>query len=271
MQSQARTVTIDLEVSPLLAYSYPPMWQANTFNIVHNQILMSFSYKWLDENKVHHVQLPDFKTRYKADKHDDKDVAIALHKILDEAAIVVGHNIRGFDIKMANTYFIKHKLGAPSPYKTVDTLAQARRIFKYPSNRLDEISKYHGYTGKSDIKVGALWYDCLEKKDSKSWKLLKEYNDQDVIITEQTYIDQRGFDRTHPNMGIILNKQGVCAHCGTSSAAFQSRGTELRINGPIRRYWCNPAKGGCGGWNNVRYVEDEDRVAKEDRPDFVSA
>lgn len=270
MQRQARIVTIDLEVSPLLSYSYPPMWRTNTFNIVHNQILMSFSYKWLDEDKVHHVQLPDFKVRYKNDKYDDYDVTLALHKVLDEASVVVGHNIRGFDIKMANTYFIKHRLGAPSPYKTVDTLAQARRIFKYPSNRLDEVSKYHGLEGKTDIKVGQLWYPCLVEGDKTSWKLMKEYNNQDVVMTEQIYLDQRGFDRSHPNMGIVLNQQGVCSHCGASSAIFQSRGTETRVGGLVRRYWCNPKKGGCGGWNYPRYIEEEDRVAKEDRPDFVA-
>lgn len=246
------------------------MYKTNLLSVVHPQILMSFSYKWLDEDKIHHVQLPDFKTRYKADRYDDHDVAKALWKLFDEAAIVVGHNLRGFDAKMANTYFIKHKLGAPSPYKTVDTLAQARRIFKYPSNRLDEIAKYHGNDGKTDIKVGALWFKCLVEGDKRSWKDLKTYNDQDVKITEDLYLTQRGFDRSHPNLGVIHGQQGICAHCGHDSSSFQSRGTENRVNGMVKRYWCNPSKGGCGGWNYPRYVEEEDRTIKEDRPDFVA-
>ena len=266
-----RTVTVDLEVSPILGYAYPPLYKTNIFNTVHPQILMSFSYKWLDEDKIHHVQLPDFPLNYKNDRYDDSEIAAALHKVFDEAGIVIGHNLRGFDAKMANTYFIKHNLGAPSPYKTVDTLAQARRIFKYPSNRLDEIGKFHGIGGKSDVTVGALWFKCLVEGDLDSWKLLKVYNDQDVALTEDIYLSQRGYDRSHPNMGVVLGKQGICAHCAHSSSSFQSRGIENRVNGPVRRYWCNPSKGGCGGWNYFRYVEDEDRLMKEDRPDFVAA
>ena len=268
--TDGKILIVDIEVSPMVSYSYPPMWQTNTFNVIQYQVLMSFSYKWLGESKVHHVQLPDFKARYKADKYDDKDITIALHKVFDEANVIVGHNIRGFDIKMANTFFVKHGLGAPSPYKTVDTLVQARRIFKYPSNRLDEISKYQGRKGKTEVKVGQLWYPCLVDKDMASWKLMREYNNQDVVETENTYLIQRGFDRSHPNLGVILNKQGVCAHCGHDSTSFQSRGIENRVSGPVRRYWCNPSKGGCGGWNYPRYIEPEERLVKEDRPDFVA-
>lgn len=275
---QARKLGIliyDIEVSPALGWFYPPLYKTNVFRVEQHQILMSISWAWYGEVDkkgkpiVHNAKLNDYKTRYKADKLDDYELTKKLHEILNQAEIVVGHNSRRFDNKMANTFFMKHGLGPTSPYKTVDTLSDAKGYFRYTSNKLDEISKQRGSQGKTAIRVGDLWYDCLVNGNPKSWKLMQEYNDQDIVETYNRYEEQRPYIRNHPNMGVYLQQQGVCAHCG-KSGTLQSRGESPRVNGMVRQYWCNPKHGGCKGWNYEK-IHPEERTPMEDRPDMVSS
>ena len=268
------TLIYDIEVSPALGWFYPPLYKTNVFRVEQHQILMSISWAWFGETDkkgkpiVHNAKLDDFKTRYKKDKLDDYDLTKKLHELLSQAEIVVGHNSRRFDNKMANTFFMKHNLGPASPYKTVDTFSDAHGYFRYTSNKLDEISKQRGSQGKTEIRVGQLWYDCLINGNKKAWKLMQEYNDQDIVETYSRYEEQRPYIRNHPNMGVYLQKQGVCAHCGVPGT-LQSRGESPRVNGMVRQYWCNPKHGGCKGWNYEK-IAPEERTPVEDRPDFVS-
>lgn len=263
----------DIEVSPALGWFYPPTYKTNILEIEQYQTLMSFSWCWygdLDKDgkpKIHSAALPDYKLRYKADPTDDSELVKLLHEVLDKAQIVIGHNSRKFDDKMANMYFVKHGLGPVSPYKTVDTLSSARGSFRFASNRLDDISKELGMKGKTDIRIGQLWYDCFVKQDKRSWKLLKDYNDQDVVALYNLYEKERPFIRNHPNLSVYLQEQGVCTKCG-KSGTLQSRGEGYRVTGVVRQYWCNTKHGGCGGWTYDRIVED--KVAPEDRPDMVN-
>jgi hypothetical protein len=272
--NKPKVLLYDLEVSPILGWSYPPLYETRILKTEKNQCLMSISWAWLGENdkkgklKVYNVKLNDFPARFKNDHFDDYDLTKKLHEILSEAQIVIAHNGRRFDNKMANTFFVKHKLGPTSPYKTVDTLTNARGIFKFASNSLDNICKELGLAGKTDIKVNELWYDCLINGDKKAWKLMQEYNDQDINALHAIYLMELPYITNHPNMGVLQQQQGVCSNCG-KSGTFQSRGTETRVNGMVRRFWCNPSKGGCTHWNNERIVEE--KLLKEDRPDIVSA
>lgn len=164
----------DIEVSPARGYFYPPFYKTNILKMDMDQVLMSISWGWVGEydkegNRIiHNAKLNDFAARYKKDKYDDYDVAKALHRILNEADIVIGFNNRRFDDKMANTYFVKHKLGPVSPFKTIDLFAVSKGYFKNPSNGLDNVAHKLGYGGKTEIKVGQLWYDCLENRNPES-------------------------------------------------------------------------------------------------------
>lgn len=271
---KVKSLIYDIEVSPALGWFYPPTWKTRILEIELYQVLMSISWAWVGDVdkkgklRVHNAKLPDYKLRYKADPFDDYEITKKLHELLSEAEIVIGHNSRKFDDKMANMYFAKHKLGPVSPYKTVDTFSGAKGSFRFASNRLDDIAKELGFAGKTDVRVGDLWYDCLMKQDKKSWKLMGLYNDQDIRATADLYDIERPFIKNHPNMGVYLQQQGVCAHCG-KSGTLQSRGESPRVNGMVRQWWCNPKHGGCKGWNYEKLAAEE-RTPMEDRPDMVS-
>lgn len=273
MYNKVKILIYDIEVSPALGWFYPPVWKTRILEVEKYQTLMSISWAWYgDVDKdgnpiVHNVKLPDFKVRYRNDPTDDVELAKKLHELLSEADIVIGHNSRKFDDKMANMYFAKHRLGPPAPYKTVDTYSSANGTFRFLSNRLDDLAQELGFEGKTDVRVGDLWYDCFVRHDKESWKLMQEYNDQDVRATYSLYEIERPYIKNHPNMGVYMQETGVCPHCGKSNA-LQSRGVGHRVTGDVNQYWCNPKKGGCKGWSYDRIVEN--KLDIEDRPDLVN-
>ena len=87
-------------------------------------------------------------------------------------AVLVGHNIRNFDLKFIQRDMIRY-LGKPLSNDYVDTLIVARRYLPELSSRsLESLSDYYGisYEGAhralSDCHINKQVYDCLAKEIS---------------------------------------------------------------------------------------------------------
>lgn len=227
-----RIAFIDLENSPVLAF----VWEAYETNILWKErdwYLMSYSVKWGDGRRET-LALPDFPL-YKRERHNDRELAKALWRVFDEADVIIAHNGDGFDIKKANTRFIAHGLKPPSPFRSIDTLKEARKIGKATSNKLDdlcqdlEIGKKVAHTGKN------LWRDCIAG-DLLAWKVMKKYNAHDVYLLEKLYYYLRPWMKAHPNLRLYDQKFG-CPVCG--SKRFQHRGVEHLLGYDMERLSCN--------------------------------
>ena len=79
--------------------------------------MLCFSYKWLGHHKIHTHSLRDY-PRYKKDLEDGYSCLIKdLHKLFDEADILIAHNGDRFDIRKSNARFIKNGLPRPPHIK----------------------------------------------------------------------------------------------------------------------------------------------------------
>lgn len=260
---KARILLYDLEISRDLVEGYGSKYEFRVVKTIRHQELMCFSYKWLDEKKIHHVSRHDFL--------DYKEAVKDLNRVMGEADICIAHNGARFDNKVANRFFIKEGLSPVPPYKTIDTLQIARREFKFQSNSLNDLCDYLEIGNKSKITYADLETDYMtDKPAQKTLDLMKKYNNMDITLLEKLYIKLRPFTKNHVNLGMLTQQQGVCAKCG-KGGTFESRGTKVRANGLVRQFWCKPAKGGCGGWNSERVVDKDSRTLVEDRPDIVNA
>ena len=130
--NKSRVLLFDIENSPNIGYVWGKFEQ-DVIDFQKEWYMLSFAYKWLGDKTVKAFSLPDFKS-YKKDKTDDKELLKELWKLLDEADVVVGHNSNSFDIRKTNARFIANGFTKPSPYKTVDTLREARKTFFFNSN-----------------------------------------------------------------------------------------------------------------------------------------
>lgn len=259
-QKPAKILIYDLEVSPLLVWTYG-LWQANAIKQEDRQRLMSFSYRWYGEKKISSETLMGQDT-YKVDPKNDTLIIQKLHKVMAEADLIIGHNSNQFDDKMANMFFITAGLDPIPPYKTVDTKKVAKRHFRFPSNSLNNLGEALGIGQKTDVKHSDIWYECFVLGSKKHWKLMATYNEQDVELTTKLYEKLRPFISNHPSLARIQNELDVCPKCGSDH--LQSRGYRVTNISRYRRYQCQT----CRGWCSARLSIPKDYDIK---PKYVNA
>lgn len=175
-----------------------------------------------------------------------KQMLLAIHKLLDEADVVVHYNGMKFDIPTLNGEFLAHGLRPPSPYHQVDLLATARRAFKLASNKLDYVASHLGITGKVRHKGMELWLGCMQG-DPASWRTMERYNKRDVVILEKVYLRALPWIEQHPNHGMWNeDERPACPNCG--SFQLQRRGVRRTLTRQYHQYVCKA----CGRWSRAR-------------------
>lgn len=237
-KSKVRILTIDIETSPIVAYTWGPKYETNLIEVLDQGQIISFSAKWLDGKQVT-MALPDYKG-YRPNKLDDKRIVKDIHKLLDAADIVVTQNGIDFDIRYINSRFLNYGISPPSPYKQVDTKKEARKITKMPSHSLDDMGKYFKLGHKLEHEGFDLWKKCIAG-DKQAWDKMKKYNAQDVRLTEQIYLKLRPFMKSHPNVS-LYSELTACPKCDSENVHKQ--GYHVLTSGRYQKYQCQD----CGSW-----------------------
>jgi hypothetical protein len=148
----------------------------------------------------------------------------AVHALMAEADIIVGHNIDGADVPWLKGDFYlprighKHRPNLPvlPPYKTVDTLKVMRKEFKSgaPFKSLDALCQILGLPSKTDT------YDRerMERAvagSTEDRERLVDYCAGDVIATQWLYDWCRPHIKNHPALFVDgQDKLTVCNRCG---------------------------------------------------------
>lgn len=234
---KTKILLYDLEVSRTIAEGYGSRWDFKVVKFKRPQLLMCFSYKWLGEKKTHFVSRHDFKTY--------RELVQALHDILSQADVTVAHNGASFDDKMANRFFLMERMNPPRPRKAVDTRREAKRHFRFESNSLNDLGEFLGLGSKENITYADLEDEYMMDKCSKRVeRLMKRYNNQDVVLLEKIYNVMLPYMKSHPNLNDIYQVHGACPKC--LSTDLKKEGTHARANGRVQSWRCND----CGGWCN---------------------
>lgn len=251
---KTRILAFDLETAPSMGAYFELYREGNIVWNTASWFVMSWSAKWLDEDKVMAKGLPDYPL-YNKEPENDRELMKDLWKLIDEADIIYAHNGDEFDVKKMNARFIKHGLPPPSPYKTIDTKKVAKRYFKFDSNKLTDLGKYLGLGEKLETGGFGLWKKCLQG-DRDAWKLMIKYNKQDVLLLEEIYLTLRPWMTNHPNTNLTNNTLTACPNC--QAAKLQKRGyTYTRVS--IRqRYQCTS----CFAWCSGEIIKLEGVVAR---------
>ena len=231
--SEPRTLLLDIETAPNIGYTWGK-WEQNVIEFTQDWYLLAIGWKWLDEKKVHVIGLDNDK-KYKPGSPDDLYLTKKLYELFQEADVIIAHNGDQFDIKKSTTKFIAAGLPPPKPYKTIDTKKVAKRYFKFDSNKLDELGKYLGL-GRKVVHTGFdMWKGCMSG-DKKSWRMMKKYNAQDVLLLEAVYLKMRAWHTTHPSKGVFDAKSNRCPQCGGMNC--QKRGLRVVTKRVRQSYQC---------------------------------
>ena len=234
LKAGPRICIIDIETSPGIAQ----VWGLFKQNISISQLqqatrVISFAAKWHGEKQV----------QFFSEFHDGrKKMVQAAHRILSEADIVVHYNGTSFDIPHLKREFWLLKMAPPAPFLEVDLLKAVKRHFRFMSNKLQSICSEKGLGAKSETGGHELWVKCLQG-DRAAWERMRQYNKNDVILTEKLYDSILPWLDTHPNIGLISGKPvDACNRCGNTS--LQYRGYAYTRSIAYRRFQCTH----CGGW-----------------------
>jgi len=243
-----KALLIDLETAPNLGYCWQK-WETDIISFKEDWYILSFAYKWLGEKETYVVSLPDFPL-YKKDRSNDKELCKRLWELFDEAEIIIAHNGNSFDIKKSNARFIQHDLEPPTPYKTIDTKLEAKRYFRFDSNKLDDLGQYLNLGRKLMTGGFDLWLGCMAGK-KEAWKKMCDYNKQDVILLERVYLKLRGWMTSHPNLNIINGELSSCPNCGSNK--LRKQGFSITRVSKRQRYQCQ----NCGSWHQGETIKQE--------------
>ncbi len=217
--SPAKVLIFDIETAPLRAYTWSKFQKGvSDQDIISRSFILTWSAKWLFEDEILSDRLTpkELDPVKKFKEGNDKRITKSLWKLLNEADVVIAHNLDKFDERVANTAFFRHDLKLPSSYTKVDTLKEARGRFRLESNRLDYIAtRVLGIEGKKQTERG-LWIRCMEGEYS-ALEYMDEYCQQDVRVLEDVYLALRPYMKRHPNLGLFINETNeTCHKCGSS-------------------------------------------------------
>jgi hypothetical protein len=247
-KNRPRVLFLDIETFPNIAYVWGK-YQQNVIRYKQETCLATYAAKWLGESEVFAKALCDY-TGYRAGSYSDIKLVKDLWALVNEADIIVAHNGDAFDIKVCQARFIFHGLRPPKPFKTIDTKKAAKRVARFNSNKLDDLSSL--LENEKKIKTDFdLWQGCIEG-DRASWALMVKYNKKDILLLEKLYLRLRPWISNHPNFTVV--NRGWCAKCGSKDIEY--RGFAITQSRRYRRFQCRE----CGGWGRNVKCEDGARV-----------
>lgn len=233
-----KVLFVDIETAPSLGYVWGK-WEQNVIEFTQEWYMLSFAAKWQGEKQVRTYALPDYPS-FKKNKECDKTLVKDLWKLFDEADVVIAHNGDKFDIKKSNARFIQNGLRPYSPFKSIDTLKDARNRFGFTSNKLDDIARALGLGRKLPHTGFHTWKGCMTGNE-KSWRLMRRYNAQDVVLLEKVYEKLKAWSKNHPDFRMYDNRPG-CPIC--KSTKVQKRGARAFLKRMRQSFQCRD----CGHW-----------------------
>lgn len=224
---------LDIETSPNLAY----VWGLFKQNVAINQLessteMMCFGARWYGEKKV----------IFKSVHHDGKEAMLQeVHRLLDEADVLVGWNSKAFDSKHLKRELLEAGMLPPSPYKEMDLMLAVKSQFKFPSNKLDYVAQTLGVGAKVQHSGFDLWRRCMAR-EPKAWAEMKKYQIQDVNLLIDLYEKLKPWIPNHPHRGLHDGVEDGCVVCASTN--MQRRGVARSAAGTYQRFQCQD----CGKW-----------------------
>ena len=230
---------IDIEVTPATVLMYGKHHDPVILDEVEREKVACIS--WLDNGgklKFKGIwDMPSYKGKWT--EKAQKELAIFMRELLNEADVIIGHNSDNYDIKKINSECMYYNLEPPKEPKTYDTLKLAGKYLNEPTRKLGYLSPKYGGEGKLSHEGYRLYIKSVAG-DKEAQKGLRAYNETDVV---EGY---KFFERFIPWINrdkSTWDNRVPCPHCG--SPETQSRGTSVTEGGKTRkRHQCTD----CGKW-----------------------
>ena len=244
---------LDIETLPMMTATfslYPESIQHN--NIIQDWSIICACWKYLDKPTIYSTSILDDIEAFKLDVSNDLIVVHKLREILQDVDIIIGHNVKAFDIKKFNARLIYWQMEPlPSGIIMLDTLREIKKVASFSSNRLDYLGKVLTGEGKIETEKG-LWIRVL-KGDKQAVKDMVTYCKGDVQKLEDVYLKIRPYIK-HPHIGVLHgeDRNHSCPKCGSTELSIsKTRFTAAGVKKLQKQ--CKS----CNGYSTFNYKSDE--------------
>ena len=213
VKSTAKVLIYDIETPRVKA----DLWWSGKQYVHGTQIngipnIITIAWKWLGEKKVHSMEW---------DKNQsDEELIKAFAKEYNKADMVIGFNNNRFDNKWLNTRAVYYNININTHVKSLDLMKQAKNILRVPSYSMNAIAKMMGVTTKLQHSGLSMW-EAIQygsKADAKeAMKMMLEYNEQDINVTEAVYLRLRRYIKHPIHVGRLIGEDKYsCGSCGST-------------------------------------------------------
>lgn len=215
--------------------------------IIADPRIMGVGAKWLGGKPSH------FWSEY---HHGRTEMLQKIHDLLDEADAVVTYNGQSFDLPWIQGELDREGIGTPSPFKHIDLYRIGKKSKRFPSHKLQYVSR--ALLADSKVSTGGikLWIDCLwgdEETQRKAWNKMRRYCNHDVNLLEPLFIKERPYFPANLHLGVLSGTSGACCpSCEGSN--LHRRGFATKGSRRYARFQCQD----CGRWStSVRSEKEE--------------
>jgi hypothetical protein len=174
-------------------------------------------------------------------RDDDADRAMLekFSTIYSQADLVIGHNIKAFDIAVVRSRLIRYGLPDLAPVLIDDTLSRTKAI-GFSGHSLDYISRFLGVEEKKEHPY-ELWMNILLKKDPEAMQKMVTYCGGDVAHNRDVYKRLLPYIGSSLNLSVFHGRSTICPNCGKSGGLVR-RGHRYGKVGKYNRYFCKHCK-----------------------------
>lgn len=239
MNNTLKVLCLDIETTPCEVYSWGLGEQHHTLDFLkRDYTICAWAAHWVGQPVSEAIYQDN---RGKRDVFNDKQLVKNLIKLMNRADIIIGQNVRSFDIRKVAARADFHKLPPFRPTRVTDILTEERRVFALTSHKLAHKTQRNVTYKKLDHKEYpgfGLWLGVMDD-DIRAWKSMEEYCIYDVLSTEERYLSVRGWIQTHA-LGPI---DGI-TRCKCGSTNIRPKGYAQTDAGKFQIYLCRD----CGKW-----------------------
>lgn len=239
-EERLKVLALDIETSPNLGYWFGGLYN---INIGYTQVkewsrVICFSAQWEGSKNV------IFKSEY----HDGpEEMFKTIHKLLDEADVVMHYNGDGFDLPWLDGELSLNGYTEYSPVKSIDLYKHFKKRSRMPSKKLDVVVQRFLGQRKVPHMGFLLWFQCIdssvdEDTKRKAWNLMRRYAKNDTRLLFPLFEEIKGWIKFPVPMVISDDGQARC-QCGSTN--IQWRGKSRTGSMSYKRFQCKD----CGKWS----------------------
>lgn len=237
-----KTLVIDVETAPILAYTWTLFDERLGVNQIHKDwAIIAFSAKWYDEADSKIIYMDN---RNKKNPYDDKALLKEISKLINKSDIVLSQNGKKFDRKKINARAVINGLPPIKPVPNLDVYTESKKVFSFTSHGLayvsDTLNKKHRKLAHKEFPGFALWKEVLNG-NKKAWKEMETYCKEDVLATEEYYNVIQSWIKSENK---AASYDDLVMRCICGSTKLKPRGYARNDRGKFRIYHCTE----CGRW-----------------------